>query len=81
MKVIQVSGYNGTYVHHVRLVRFGYLSFNSDGTHSDSRPALYSHHWFAQREIKQTFLLNRGTHRRRYHFMKVATNFEAKLVS
>ena len=60
MKVIQVSGYNGTNVHHVGLVRFGYLSFNSDGTHSDSRPAVYSHHWLAQCVIKQTLPLNRG---------------------
>ena len=81
MKGVQVSNYNGIYVHHVGLVRFGYLSFNSDGAHSDSRPAVYSHHWLAQREIKQTLPLNRWAHRKRYHLMKVATNFEAKLVS
>ena len=76
-----MSDYCGIYVHHVRLVRFGYLSFNSDGTHSDSRPAVCSHHWLAQREIKQKLLLNRWAHKRRDHLMKVATKFEAKLVS
>ena len=60
MKCAYVPDYNGIYVHHVRHERFGYLSFNSYGTHLDSRPAVYSHHWLAQCEIKQTLPLNRG---------------------
>ena len=81
MKGVKLLGYNGIYVHHVGIESFGYVSFNSDGTHSDSRPAVYGHHWLAQSEIKQALPLNSGGHRRRDHFMKDATNIEAKLVS